>query len=307
MVSFSAEPAASVKDIESIAQILNSRTNGNDAFYNKALAPAQSLQLDKNKSERVQTVNQQIMLEFTSVLNSFKNASEDKKLDSVNQAVKGIEPQVVNNGGAYVSFVDSVPSAATARTFLMIPKSLKPGLTSATILDILTSYKRSAKQNEQLYEYGSAQDLTSGSFTSVQGSDTSWKGSEAAQPFVLNQNYAIKKCRQLLGWRCVTSLYRADTQLSGADAFKLLFIAAYDLQSNPDQAEFSRDKRSTNQITGSTAAYVIKESANWILLYGVDNQWNSGKLSFQGAIQTEFKKDFERLKERISLDLQIRL
>ena len=307
IVSFATDKKASTKDVDLISQIINSRTNGNDAFYSKALSPAQSLQTDKSKSERIQSMNKQITSEMNAVVMAFKNAAEDQKVTAVQAATNGIEPQLNANGGAFVTFFDSVPSAATSRILLIIPKKIKAGMSAATILNILTSYKHSPKQSDHLYEYASAQNLTQGSVKYVLGTDSTWKGSGAGAPFTLDKDYVLKKCRQLLGWRCVTSLYRAESQLKNDDAFKLLFISAYDLENNPDHADFAGDKRSNNQITGSTAAYVVKESSDWILVYGIDTQFNNGKLSFQGAIQSEFKKDFERLKERISFDLNVAL
>ncbi len=307
IVSFATDKKASNKDVELISQIIGARTNGKDPFYSKALSPAQSLQTDKSKSDRIQTMNKQISSEIDAVLAAFKNAPEDQKSAMVQAATKVIEPQLNANGGAFVTFFDSVPSAVTSRIVLMIPKKIKAGMSSTTILNILTSYKHSPKASDHLYDYASPQNLTQGPVKYVLGSDSTWKGSEAGAPFTLDKDYVLKKCRQLLGWRCITSLYRAESQLKNSDAFKLLFISAYDLENNPDHADFAGDKRSNNQITGSTAAYVIKESADWILVYGIDTQFSNNKLTFQGSIQTEFKKDFERLKERISFDLNVAL
>ncbi len=299
--------APSDKEVSAISKAVNSRTIGNNAFYLKALSPAQSLDVSKNKSDRIKAVNDKLILEMGAVLNAFATAAESKKVDSVNQAVSGIEKNVIQEGGAFISFTDSNPSAAYSRTLLMIPKKMKPGMTSKTIFDTLTSYKRSPKPTDHVYEYSSAQDLTQGAIQYTEGSENSWKNPKALKPFDLDKDIVLKKCRQLLGWRCITSLYQANTLTKGPEASQLLFISTYDLTQNPDHPEFAGDKRGLNQYTGSTALYLVKESSEWILLYGVDAQWNDGKLSFQGAIQKEFKKDFERFKERISSDLQIAL
>lgn len=305
LVSIAAEKPN--QDVSAIANLLNMRTNGNDAFYLKALSPAQSLDVSKNKGDRVQQVNNQLSEELNVVVTAFQTAVETKKVDAVTKAISGIESDVVKNGGAYITFTDSNPSAAFSRTFLMIPKKLKAGLTSKSVFDVLTSYKRSPKPNDHIYEYAVATNLTQGAFKYFQGDDNSWKGPQASKPFEIGKDIVLKKCRQLLGWRCITSLYRADALSKGAAAAQVLFISTYDLDQNPDHPEFARDKRGVNQYTGSTAVYIVKESAEWILLYGIDAQWNDGKLSFQGAIQNEFKKDFERFKDRISSDLKISL
>ncbi len=304
IVSFATEEK-SVKDIDAISKLLQERTNGNDAFYSKALSPAQSLDVDKSKADRIEIANKHIVDEIALVLSSFKSVAEDKKITSVYQAAALISPDLVKNSGVFVTFFDSNPSAAISRTLLMIPKSVKPGLTAESILNILTSYKHSPKQSDHIFEYEVAQNLTQGHIIHVEGSDSSWIGKGSLSPLAVGEDFVLKKCRQLLGWRCVTSLYRADSLLKGEESVKSLFISAYDLEKNPDHADFANDKRSKNQITGSTAIYIVKESSEWILLYGVDTQWNNGKLSFQGAIQTEFKKDFERFKERICSDLGI--
>jgi hypothetical protein len=296
------------KEISAISKALNSRTNGNNPFYSKILSPALSLDVSKNKSDRVQTVNDQLVSELSVVLGAFKSAgSEAKKLENTTAAVAGIEANVVKEGGAFITFTDSNPSAAFSRTFLMIPKKIKVGMTSKNIFDVLTSYKRSPKPSDHVYEYSSAQDLTQGAVLYTEGNDNSWKNPKALKPFDMDKDIVLKKCRQLLGWRCITSLYQANNISKGVEASQLLFISTYDLTQNPDHPEFAGDKRGVNQYSGSTALYIVKESADWILLYGVDAQWNDGKLSFQGAIQKEFKKDFERLKERISSDLQVEL
>lgn len=305
LVSFTAEkPVAKDTDLATISKLLNERTNGNNAFYSKALSPAQSLEVNKNKSDRIQSVNNQIMSEITLVVNAFKQASEKDKLTAVNSAAATIDSQLIPNGGAYITFTDSNPSAAFSRTVLVVSKKVKAGLVAKNVFDILTSYKRSPKPSDHVYEYSSAENLTQGAIQYTEGNDSTWKGAGAAKPFALNQDIVLKKCRQVLGWRCATSLYHVDSFLKGSEATQLLFIATYDLTQNADHPDFARDKRGVNQYTGSTAMYVVKESAEWILLYGIDAQWNDGKLSFQGAIQNEFKKDFERFKDRISSDIQ---
>jgi hypothetical protein len=60
-----------------------------------------------------------------------------------------------------------------------------------------------------------------------------------------------------------------------------------------------------NQITGSTAMYIVKETTDYVMLYGIDSQYNNDKASFTGAILSEFQKDMDRFKQRISTDLGI--
>lgn len=306
LISFSAEKNVASKetDILKITQLLNSRTNGSDAFYSKVLAPAQSLATSKSKSDRITEANEKIISEINLVLTSFKKTVENQKNEAMKLVMSSIDPDLNKNGGASIVFTEGKPSAATSRTFLMIPKKNNSKMTSNLVFNIMTSYKRSAKASDHVYEYPFSENLTQGSVKYVQGSDTTWKGENAALSFDFDKDIVLKKCRQLLGWRCATSLYNATRFLNGDEEAKVLFIYTYDLENNPDHPDFAKDKRSVNQYSGSTAVYVVKESSEWILVYGVDAQWNEGKLSFQGAIQNEFKKDFDRFKERISADTQ---
>jgi hypothetical protein len=294
-----------LKDTEIVSQLINERTNGNDAFYSRALAPAQSLDSKMSKSDRINAVNSLMINEINSILLAFKTATEDKKVEAINRAILNFDGELVKNGGAWITFFDTKPSAAISRSFLMIPKKIKNNLKAIDLLNIVTSYKHSAKQSDYVYEYPDFQNLTVGQVIETKGSENSWRPPLAGAPFQLGVSTALKKCRQILGWRCVTSLYRADEFLTGSENIKILFISSYDLETNPDHPTFAKDKRSANQVSGSTAVYIFKESPEWILFYGVDNQWNEGKLSFQNAIQTEFKKDFLRFKERVSQDLQV--
>lgn len=299
------------KESDFVAKLLKDRTNANDAFYSKVLSPAKSLELDKNSDARIQTVIDQMTKEFDLVTTAFKDSNEEQKVNSVNAAVNKIEPEVVKAKGAYITFVDastpahSGPSSGVARIVMLVPKK-GPQVTAASVLATFSSFKHSAKASDYFYEYENARNITSGAVKTTVGNDSTWVLPTAAAPFVVGQDHVIKKCRQLLGWRCVTSVYRTDSFFSAAEAFNMLFIAIYDLENNLDHADFAKDKRSTNQIAGSTAVYIIKESPSWVLIYGVDAQWNKEKLMFSGVIQQEFQKDYVRLKERLSLDLKIK-
>ena len=291
--------------VSAITKMLTERTNGNNGDYNKVLAPAMSLNLDQNKSSRVEAINSKITSEINVITVAFAQGGEENKISFVKEAAKGIEPELIKNNGAFITFIDQNPSAAFSRVVAMIPKT--NAVNGEAVFRVVSSYKHSAKPSDFVYEYENPLDLTMGNVKSFEGSDTSWKGNEAAAGFTFQKNYTLKKCRQLLGWRCVTSLYRADQFKTNFGLSHLLFVATYDLTNNPDHSDFAKDKRSKNQISGSTATYVVIESAKWILLYGIDAQWNDDKLSFKGAIQTEFQKDFGRLKERLTEDLKVQV
>jgi hypothetical protein len=296
---FAASPEAS-----QVSSVLKQRTNGNDAFLNKLLSPAKSLDVSKNDSDRVQKINDQISNEVSVVVAAFNSAKSDSKITAVGEAINKIDPNVIKSGGAFISFIEKNPSSATARIVLLIPKKTI-SVTAKNVFNVLTSYKRSAKPSDVVYEYASAENLTSGTMKTRIGSETSYLLPAAAGPLALSKNYVLKKCRQLLGWRCVTSFYRADQYLKAPSLFFNLFVSIVDLAANPDHSDFASDKRSVNQVTGSTGVYIVKEDVNWVLLYGNDSQWNDGPASFTNVIQKEFQKDFLRLKARIAADLKI--
>lgn len=289
-----------------LTEFLSSMTLGNDGFYNKVLSPAKSLNLNLNSADRIQEVNVKIVNEMNAVISAFKATSEEKKLIAVQNVVKQIDPEVIKNNGANIQFINGSPSAAFYRTLIMIEKKPDNATASAEqLVSTLSSYKRSAVMGAQVYEYSDSRNISQSAIKISVGSDVSWKLPQAPPGISSKQDLVLKKCRQIFGWKCVTSIYKTGQLLEGADNIKYLYAGIYDLVNNPDHPDFVNDKRSFNQITGSTALYIMKESPNWILLYGVDSQWNTGSISFAGLIKEEFFKDAKRIRERISLDLKI--
>ena len=287
-------------------KFLSTLTLGNDGFYNKVISPAKSLNLNLNDAARTQEINTKVINEMDAIVSVFKKTSEDKKLEAVKSIVNQIDPDIIKNGGANIQVINGSPSNAFSRTLIMIEK--KSGNINATaeqLLKTFSSYKRSAIPSTFIYEYSDARNLSQSSIKTTVGTDLSWKLPQAAPEISANQDLVLKKCRQIFGWKCVTSIYQTGQFLAGEDNIKYFYAGIYDLANNQDHSGFSQDRRSMNQITGSTALYIIKESAGWILLYGVDSQWNVGAISFATLIQDEFLKDAKRIKERISIDLKV--
>jgi hypothetical protein len=290
---------------EVLGKYLSDRTLGADPFYGKVLAPALNLETSKTKVDRISEANVIMVSELDMMSYSFSITPAANLVNHMYDVVKLVDPAIIGRGGNII-FSGTNPSLAISRNLILIQKSkTKVSDPAAALMKTLTSYKHSAKPNDFVYEYSDATNLTSGAIKSTVGSDSSWTGAGAAPSFNENQDYVLKKCRQLLGWRCITSLYRTETLTDGVNRAQILFISLYDLTQNKDHAEFAGDKRSMNQITGSTAVYVIKETADYVMLYGVDSQYNNDKASFTGAILSEFQKDMDRFKQRISTDLGI--
>ena len=274
-----------------LLNFLNTMTLSNNGFYNKVLSPAKSLNMDLSESDRTLEINTKVAGEIDSVLTAFKNAREGNKLQAVQSEVSKFDPEVISNNGAHIIFFNDGPSAAFSRVLMMVEKKAGSTANAETMLNSFSSYKRSAIPSTYVYEYSNASSITQSTIKTGVGTELTWKMPMAAEAIKPNQDIVLKKCRQIFGWKCVTSLYRTTQILSGKDSIKLLYVGIYNLVLNPDHPEFAGDKRSTNQITGSTAFYAVRESANWIILYGIDSQWNQGTISFTSLISDEFLKD----------------
>lgn len=237
------------QEIPVLTQILNQRTLGADIFFGRALAPAQSLEIKKTKLERIKAANQSLLSELNLVSNAFAKSTGSTAVASVYSAVQTIDAEIIGVGG-HIVFSGDAPSAAQTRTLVLLPKNkIHSADPVNAVMDVLTSYKHSAKMSDFLYEYSEPQNLTVGSIVSTEGTDTSWVFPEAAAPFAEDKNFVLKKCRKLLGWRCITSLYRSEAITVGDAKTRVLFISLYDLDNNTDHADFAGDKRSKNQIT----------------------------------------------------------
>lgn len=289
-----------------LLNFLNTMTLSNNGFYNKVLSPAKSLNLNLSESDRTLEINNKVAGEIDSVLTTFKNSREENKLQAVRAQVSKFDPEVISNNGAHIIFFNDGPSAAFSRVLMMVEKKAgNPAATAEGLLNSFSSYKRSAIPSTHVYEYSDAANISQSTIKSGVGSDVTWKLPLAAEAIKPNQDLVLKKCRKIFGWKCVTSLYRTTQILPGNNSIKLFFAGIYNLASNPDHPDFASDKRSANQITGSTAFYAVRESANWIILYGIDSQWNQGTIMFTSLISDEFLKDSRRIRERLSLDLKV--
>lgn len=290
----------------SMAQLLSSITLSNDGFYNRVMSPAKSLNLNLSDSARTQEVNQKVANEIGNMLMVFKMTSDDAKFEKIKKTAAMIDPKLISNAGSNIQFVNGTPSAAASRMLIMIEKKTNNSKINAKkVLNSFSSYKRSAIPGMTIYEYSDARNLNQSQIKGVAGSETSWKQPLAAIEIEENKDLVLKKCRQIFGWKCVTSLYRTGDLKSDETKIQYFIAGIYNLENNPDHPSFANDKRSFNQITGSTAIYVVAESSKWVMLYGVDSQWNSGGLMFTTLIEEEYLKDSNRIKERLALDMNI--
>lgn len=290
--------------LQALRSVIDSYTAGNNGFYNKSIAPLKSLNLNKSGADRISEMNNKIATEINSVLNAFDSAAEDKKREAVSNIIKEIDSELQGVASAHIEFIDGKPSQAFARTILILEKIDNVGVDQ--VMNVLSSYKRAAKPNDFSYEYENAENLTEGEIKLTNGNEATWLKAAAPSGFEPGKDYVLKKCRQIFGWRCGTTLYHVDSINNSKPSSKYLFMANYELKTNPDHREFINDRRSVNQTAGGIALFVVRESTKWVIIYGVDAVISNDKVSFASLIQQEFQKDFNRLSQRLSTDLNLK-
>lgn len=290
---------------EQILQLISDFNLGNNGFYNRVLSPAKTADVNKSESDRTSAANKRIQHELLTVISVFDKSTEDNKEKNVRDAFSLYDKSLLVKG-TNIIFADTQPSTAATRTLILIKKDGRnTQIDAKNLLKTFTSYKRSAAPSTYVYEYSDAKNISQSRIKTTVGNDLSWKKDQAA-PEMPNDDLVLKKCRQIFGWKCVTSLYRTGEMVLNNKKTQYLIAGVYDLKNNPDHPEFSKDKRSFNQIDGSTAIYLVRESADWVMLIGIDAQWNEEKPSFITLVMDEVQKDFLRIKERIAEDLKIK-
>lgn len=281
---------------QSVADILTHFTLGNDALYNKVLSPAKSLNEQRSDADRTAEANIKIQKNLAAIMDAFDNASEDQKAAKVEETLKKLDSNFEKGQSGRIEFTDGKISAAFSRIGFVIEKQ---NATAQMVLDAFTSYKRAAKPSDHVFLYEDYQDITRGTVAAREGTDTTWFPPLSPASMAIGSTVVVKKCRQILGWKCGTTLYHADQK----ENFKYVFMGNYDLSKNPDNPYFKGDSRTRNQIAGSTALFVMKESEKHILFAAADSTWNKKGLSFTSIIQGEYQKDLNKFKQRLMFDL----
>jgi hypothetical protein len=281
---------------QAVANILTQFTLGNDALYNKVLSPAKSLNEQKSDADRTAEANEKIQNNLAAIMDAFDNSPEDQKAANVELILKKLDPSFEKGQSGRIEFIDGKISAAFSRIGFVIEKD---NATAEMVLNAFTSYKRAAKSSDHVFEYEDFQDITRGNVIVREGSDSSWLPPLAPTSMAIGSSLVIKKCRQILGWKCGTTLYHADQ----SEKFKYVFMGNYDLSKNPDNPHFKGDSRTKNQVAGTTALFIAKESEKYILFAAADSTWNRKGLSFTSIIQSEYQKDLGKFKQRLMFDL----
>ena len=281
---------------QAVADVLTHFTLGNDAFFNKVLSPAKSLNEQRSDADRTAEANEKIQNNLSAIMDAFDSAAEDQKAAKVEEALKKLDPSFEKGQSGRIEFTDGKISAAFSRIGFVIEKQ---NATAQMVLDAFTSYKRSAKPSDYVFLYEDHQDITRGNVSIREGTETTWFPPLAPAAMEIGSAVVVKKCRQILGWKCGTTLYHVDQK----ENFKYVFMGNYDLSKNPDNPYFKGDSRTKNQIAGSTALFIVKESEKYILFAAADSTWNKKGLSFTSIIQGEYQKDLNKFKQRLMFDL----
>lgn len=297
---------AHANETEFVAQLLQQRTMAVDPTYARIVAPALGLH-ESEKFRAIDSVNGRIVQELFLMGQAWDKGDNGDFVRKIRETAHDIDPALSAEFGNII-FEGKAPSSLQTRTLFIISKAnIHVQQPLQALRDAITSYKRSGKPDDFVFEYNDVLDLTKGDIHERVGSETSWLKPEAAPAMTFGNDLALKKCRQILGWRCTTALYHTtEYALNSTDKTQFLVSFTYDLTKNADHPKFS-SSQSKNQIDGTTSVLTIKESANWLLVYGTDHRYKIDKQSFTSIVQKEFREDTERLKERIAADLGILL
>ncbi len=94
-----------------LKQLVDSYTlNSNNAFYNRVLSPAMIPEPARNKTDRINLLNQGFSNELATVLSVFNNSSENKKAEAVLNTVNKIDDDIESKESVSLSFKVARPT-----------------------------------------------------------------------------------------------------------------------------------------------------------------------------------------------------
>ena len=295
--SLGAEP-----EKRAIAGILDALGAGRDPLMGPHVMPAQSLATHESRAQRIAAANARMAQEIDRVVTAFKEAPEAQKAAATRAAVAAFDKETAADGASR-QFEGRGPSLSIMRQMLLLrTDQIKAPDPAARVIDVVSSFERSPKTDDDYFEYSSPTDLKGSKITELAGSKTSW--TTAAQPSMQKDTlYAQKKCRHIvvLGWYCNTSLYSvrdAPAPLGG----KLLLTALYPLPRGHDNRAFT-DDRAVNIVDGYTALYVVVPSGGMVLVYNLGIQDKAAAPSHTGRLNDGHKEEYRQLVTRLKADL----
>jgi hypothetical protein len=266
------------------------------------------MSLDQKASPalRVQQIDARIAEEIDQVLGAFMNAPEAKKTAATRAAVSQYDKETATDGASR-TFEGRSPSLSVMRQLLFIPADqVRTADPVARVTDIISSFERSPKTEDNYFEYSNPRDLAGSTIASLPGSKTSWMTSPRPS-MAQNTLYSLKKCRQitLLGWYCNTAYYAVrdlPSEQSGKAA--VLLTVLHPLRKGQDNAAF-RGGQAKNIVDGYTAVYLVKRSGNLILVYNLGIQYKTGSPSQTSRLNAGQKQEYQQLVSRLKADLGI--
>jgi hypothetical protein len=301
-----AGPALLQPEAREIRQILDAIAGGRDSVFGPAVAPAMSLDEKASPALRVQQIDARIAEEIDRVLGAFMNAPEAQKIAATRAAVAQRDKETATDGASR-TFEGGGPSLSVMRQFLFIPADqVHASDPVARVTDIISSFERSPKTDDNYFEYSNPRDLAGSTITKLPGSKSSWSTSPRPS-MAQNTLYALKKCRQivLLGWYCNTAYYAVrDLPSEQSGRASVLLTVLHPLKKGQDNSAFTTGQ-AENIVDGYTAVYLIKRSGNLILVYNLGIQYKTSAPSQTSRLNEGQKAEYRQLVSRLKADLGI--
>jgi hypothetical protein len=293
-------------DARDISQILDAIAGGRDRVFGPAVAPAMSLDQKASPALRVQQIDARIAEEIDQVLGAFMNAPEAKKTAATRAAVAQHDKETATDGASR-TFEGHGPSLSVMRQLLFLPADqVHAADPVARVTDIISSFERSPKTDDNYFEYSNPRDLAGSTIARLPGSKTSWMTS-ARPSMAQNTLYSLKKCRQitLLGWYCNTAYYAVrDLPSEQSGKASVLLTVLHPLRKGQDNSAFTSGQ-AKNIVDGYTAVYLVKRSGNLILVYNLGIQYKTSSPSQTSRLNAGQKQEYQQLVSRLKADLGI--
>lgn len=304
LIPSSAAFAAAPFPASTVVAMLSNIARGRDAAFGPAVAPALGLDAQLPPSERASSLIKQMVHEIESVTSAFVNAPSQEKIAATRAEVAHFNRETARDGASR-SFEGSGPSLSYMRQLLFVPTAKAGKDPVDRVIEIISRFERSPKTEDNYYEYTDPKNLVRSKIIDLPGSSTSWTAQ--AQPAMIpGKVYALKKCRHIfiMGWYCNTQLYQVRDLPGSGSGIKLLLTFLRPLPKNADNPAFSGGK-AENIVDGYTAAYVVMNSGDLVLVYDLGIQSRADATNFQSRLDEGQKKEYRELVSLIEKSLDI--
>ncbi len=254
------------------------------------LTPAQSLSSELPNSNRKTEANARITDELEKMLNIVSAGSVPSGLSAIHSDFAKTD--------AMLNFEETdAGSLMVSRDYILIRKNkISFANPENVLLGLVAEYKRSPKSDDTFYYYTGSLNLPAAQVTEASAGNATY-ASQYQFPF------ALKKCRQIFGWRCNTTVYEAIRLPDSSNALTLM-VSLYDLSKNKDNPQFT-DGRRKNVAQGKTEAVVITGNNDWFVVYSMSLQFADSPVSFQSQIRKAYLEDHQAMKENFRSRLNL--